>query len=551
MSSQNPTYRFLSTSSQYEYPLRTETPVVTRSKASDIQTSSPSDEGQVAPRMNDITRIHPGAVDHFDDKMSMDRASIDKLREEQHKNLVKPLNNEFKIQPIVPSYIPQNLPAEQLEIPQTEVSTLSNGLRVASQETYGQVATIGILANVGSRLETDANTGVNHLMELLAFQSTYQHSSAAEIVSRMDTLGGSTFAAFSREQMMYCVDILRPNIDEATELLAGTVLTPKILDEEVEEMKRVIEYQTMDMLPEMMLGEGMQIAAYRDQQLGRPHFCPLEALPNLNAQTVQEFRAQHLSASDMVLAGAGIEHERLVELGEKYFSDLPPTDPSVHANMIKPSTYSGGEHRLQTQTVDGHTRVALAFELGGWHSDDLVPTCVLQILLGGGNSFSAGGPGKGMYSRLYREVLNRFYWAESTEAFTSFHSESGLLGISGSSTPNKSRDMTRIIAEHLGKLTADLVTDEEIDRARNMLKCNVLTQLESRLVLFEDIGRQILTYGEREDTTAMCAKIDKVTADDLRNLARRALSNPPTISSAGDDISNVPTYCEVSGWFKP
>lgn len=42
------------------------------------------------------------------------------------------------------------------------------------------------------------------------------------------------------------------------------------------------------------------------------------------------------------------------------------------------------------------------------------------------------------------------------------------------------------------------MTNEELSRARNMLKCNVLTHLESRLVLFEDIGRQMLTYGRRE-----------------------------------------------------
>lgn len=39
--------------------------------------------------------------------------------------------------------------------------------------------------------------------------------------------------------------------------------------------------------------------------------------------------------------------------------------------------------------------------------DDFVPFCVLNMLLGGGGSFSAGGPGKGMYSRLYLNVLNR------------------------------------------------------------------------------------------------------------------------------------------------
>jgi len=38
---------------------------------------------------------------------------------------------------------------------------------------------------------------------------------------------------------------------------------------------------------------------------------------------------------------------------------------------------------------------------------DFVPFCVLNMLLGGGGSFSAGGPGKGMFSRLYLNVLNR------------------------------------------------------------------------------------------------------------------------------------------------
>jgi processing peptidase subunit alpha len=30
------------------------------------------------------------------------------------------------------------------------------------------------------------------------------------------------------------------------------------------------------------------------------------------------------------------------------------------------------------------------------------------MMMGGGGSFSAGGPGKGMYTRLYLNVLNRY-----------------------------------------------------------------------------------------------------------------------------------------------
>ena len=255
----------------------------------------------------------------------------------------------------------------------------------------------------------------------------------------------------------------------------------------------------------------------------------------------------------MVIAGAGIQHEHIVELANKHFGHLQSSSSpsSTSKNGIIESTYTGGLYKKNTTTQDGFSRVALAFPTGGWHSDDLVPACVLQTLLGGGSSFSAGGPGKGMYSRLYRQVLNRYYWAESCEAFTSFHNESGLLGISGSSIPNKSADMVHVLAENFMRLALDHVTDEELDRARNMLKCNVLTQLESRLVLFEDVGRQILTYNKREDSQEMCAKIDAVTKDDVRNLARNSIiDKKPTLCAVGDNVNQIPAFEEVERWFK-
>jgi processing peptidase subunit alpha len=108
--------------------------------------------------------------------------------------------------------------------------------------------------------------------------------------------------------------------------------------------------------------------------------------------------------------------------------------------------------------------------------------------------------------------------------------------------------MTRVLLDHFLKLESELVTDEELDRARNMLKCNVLTQLESRLVLFEDIGRQILTYGKREDAATMCAKIDAVTKEEIREVVRNALTKPPTLSTVGIDVGNVPNVDELAQW---
>jgi hypothetical protein len=63
-----------------------------------------------------------------------------------------------------------------------------------------------------------------------------------------------------------------------------------------------------------------------------------------------------------------------------------------------------------------------------WHEADMVPMAVLQMMLGGGASFSAGGPGKGMYSRLYEQVLNRHHFVQSALSFNSIYDDTAIFG---------------------------------------------------------------------------------------------------------------------------
>lgn len=554
--------------SSYEYPNRTEAPVITRSVATqlDKENHQGNNSNVVNPQSSPPTKyLHSlpkkasfakTTEDPFDDSNSLSWSQRQQILSRQHADIPTVLPPSFAIHPHPPSHIPPNLPRATMTTPETLITRLDNGIRVASQETYGQVTTFGLISNCGSRLETADNTGVNYLMELLAYCGTSSLDSR-DFQTTLNQLGGVCFAGSSRDQFVYCMDVLRPNVSQAMKLLKDAVLEPRLTEDAVQEMKRVIEFQWMDIVPELLLGEGLQIAGYgplsdgMPQQLGKSHFCPLEKLPQLNAQVVQQFRKDNLlNPHNLVIAAAGMQHEDIVNLAQEHFGHLEASSGDSAGQAIVPSTYTGGSHRQILPTQDGFTRVALAFPTGGWHSDDLVPSCVLQTLLGGGSSFSAGGPGKGMYSRLYRQVLNRYYWAESCEAFTSFHNETGLMGISGSTTGQKAGDMTRVIAENILRLAIDEVEDEELDRARNMLKNNVLTQLESRLVLFEDIGRQILTYGKREGTKEMCAKIDNVDKKGLKELARKSVQGKkPTLVTVGDDVSHVPAFEEVERWF--
>ena len=66
--------------------------------------------------------------------------------------------------PAFPSYV--------LQAPATEVSTLSNGLRVASEGGHGETATVGVWIDAGSRYETAQNNGATHFLEHMAFKGT-------------------------------------------------------------------------------------------------------------------------------------------------------------------------------------------------------------------------------------------------------------------------------------------------------------------------------------------------------------------------------------------
>ena len=255
--------------SSYEYPLRTEAPVVSKTLAKDAV-----DENSYFVT-NEKLLQHNDRQDHYDSRGSMSNEERKEALKRQRLEIQTTPPGSFPIGETVPSNIPPNVAQGDLVAPVTEETTLLNGLRVASQETYGQVTTVGVLINSGSRYETVQSTGANYMLELLAFSSNDNDVFVQE-------LGGATFASSSREQFLYCIDILRPSVPQAMKTLAQSVMHLPT-EEQLDQVKRVVEYQYMDMLPEVLLGEGLQMAAYGPiqknndnayiQQLGRPHLC--------------------------------------------------------------------------------------------------------------------------------------------------------------------------------------------------------------------------------------------------------------------------------------
>jgi len=54
--------------------------------------------------------------------------------------------------------------------PPTKVTTLDNGMRIASEDSGAATATVGLWIDSGSRYETDETNGIAHFMEHMAFK---------------------------------------------------------------------------------------------------------------------------------------------------------------------------------------------------------------------------------------------------------------------------------------------------------------------------------------------------------------------------------------------
>ncbi|EOY26963.1 Mitochondrial-processing peptidase subunit alpha, putative isoform 3 [Theobroma cacao] len=338
--------------------------------------------------------------------------------------------------PALPDYVASS---------ETKVKTLSNGVKIASEKLLTPAASIGLFINSGSIYETPISSGASHLLERMAFKSTTNRTHL-RIVREVEAIGGNTSTSASRECMAYTFDALKSYVPEMVELLIDCVRNPAFLDWEVNEelQKLKAELEEVSKNPERLILEAVHSTGYCGA-LANPLLAPESALDRLDSSILEEFVTENYTGTRMVLAASGIEHEELLQIAEPLLSDLP-AGPYLEEPE---SVYVGGDFRRQADAPSSH--FALAFEVpGGWNSEkESVILTVMQMLMGGGGSFSAGGPGKGMHSRLYLRVLNEYQQIQSFSAFNSIFNNTGLFGIYGSTSSDFVSKAVDIAAEEL------------------------------------------------------------------------------------------------------
>jgi len=448
----------------------------------------------------------------------------------------------------------------------TQVTTLSNGLRVATEAKFGQFCTVGVCIDSGSRYEVAHPSGISHFLEKLAFGATKKYSSRDEILKSLEKFGGICDCQSTRDTFLYAASVDRRGLDATIEILGDVVLRPIITDEELDAAKSAISFEIEDAglnpMQEAFTVEAIHAAAYANNTVGLPKICPDTNIESMTRATLMNYLSNYHSPDRMVVAGVGVEHEELVDITKKYFVEMEPVwtkSEKATSNCVDKSVaqYTGGiittEKDLSSTSLglaEGQmfpelAHLVIGLEGVSHQDDDFIAFCVLNMLMGGGGSFSAGGPGKGMYTRLYTHVLNRHHWMYSATAFNHAYNDTGLFCISASAPPEQLTETTQVILKEFARLTSKHdIHSEELDRAKKQLQSMLLMNLESRPVIFEDVARQVLAQGKRERPEHYIEKINKISAEDLQRIAEKMLTSKPSIAAIGS-LKDLPAYKDI------
>lgn len=425
------------------------------------------------------------------------------------------------------------------------ISTLPNGIKLAVDPTPSYFSALGFYVTAGSRYEgTYGLTGCSHILDKLSYKST-ENFSVKEMTDSLNKLGGNYMCASSREAMIYQASVFNNDVEKMFELLSETVTKPLLTNDEINEQLLNAEYELNEiwLQSDLLLPELFQQVAYSNANLGCPLLCPTNSLDSITKSSLTKYRDVFYNPENLVVAFSGVDENKALKLADKYLAGFKSNN---NENIIKEAaSYTGGELSLpipkgiEYRGEEFH-HIYVGFEGVDIMSDDIYKLAVLQMLIGGGGSFSAGGPGKGMYSRAYTRVLNQYGFVESCKSFIHNFSDSGLFGMSLSCVPQADRVMAELIGYEFNLLMSrDIgkggISEHEVSRAKNQLKSSLMMNLESKMVQLEDMGRQVQIYGKRIDVLEMCKNIEQVTRDDIIKMAEKIFTgSEPTILIQGD-----------------
>jgi predicted Zn-dependent peptidase len=215
---------------------------------------------------------------------------------------------------------------------------------------------------------------------------------------------------------------------------------------------------------------------------------------------------QWFAPNNMILTAAGhIEHRRLMELAAAAFGHLPPAQNGFKdsAPVPQPRITLKSKHALE------QVHICLGVPSYPMVHDRRYAIAVLNNLLGGG-----------MSSRLFQNIRERQGLAYAVFSELSPYRDAGVLSIYAGTAIETAGQVVRSITSEFASLKQQLVSEEELRRAKDHLKGSLMLSLESTSARMSNLARQEIYFARFFTLDEIIASIEAVSREEVRDIAR-------------------------------
>ena len=398
-------------------------------------------------------------------------------------------------------------------------TVLPNGLIVLTErmEHLRSVA-MGVWIKSGSRCEPAETNGISHFVEHMVFKGTRSRS-AQHIAREMDSIGGNLDAFTGKETICFNVKSLADHVPIALDVLADLVLNPVFASTDIERERGVIleEIKIDEDNPDVLVHELFTQNFWKDHPLGKPILGTTDTVGQARPAKALRLPRRPLPRRQHGLLRRRQSRPRPVRRRpSRTSSPLCPAAKPLHelAGARAPAHASCCATRRSLEQV----QICLGVPAPPITDDNRYATLILNTVLGGG-----------MSSRLFQTIREERGMAYSIYSDLNPYRDTGTLCVYAGTSAGKALEVVDLILAEFRKLKETPLSDEELTRAKDQLKGNILMGLESSNSRMANLARQEMYFQQFFTVDEIIARIDAVEAAQVQAMAQR-LFDPDRIA---------------------
>jgi predicted Zn-dependent peptidase len=396
-------------------------------------------------------------------------------------------------------------------------TVLPNGLIVLTERMdHLRSVAMGVWIKSGSRCEAADINGISHFVEHMLFKGTRSRS-AQHIAREMDSIGGNLDAFTGKETICFNVKSLAEHVPIALDVLADLVLNPVFASLEIERERGVIleEIKIDEDNPDVLVHELFTQNFWKDHPLGKPILGTTATVGKLDQEKLFDYHTGRFRGGNMVFSAAGcLDHDQFVEAVSQKFTALPAGE----AVQEMQTPQASARILLQNKKSLEQVQLCLGVPAPPITDDNRYATLILNTVLGGG-----------MSSRLFQTIREERGMAYSIYSDLSPYSDTGSLCVYAGTSAGKALEVVDLVMAEFRSLKETPLSDEELTRAKDQLKGNILMGLESSNSRMANLARQEMYFHNFMTVEEVIARISAVDAAQVQAMAQR-LFDPDRIA---------------------